>query len=183
MRLDRTTDLSLRLFRHDGRPGDVTRYRFVKSEYTPALDFEETLGEGLTIKWYDYRGSDCAGIDKAPLKGEYTVDGVRIPEGVRGNIGLVIDGLIDIPEDGIYTFWLNSDDGSMLRIDDEPVIDNDGAHSPREIIGQKALRKGLHKIHARYWDNNGGILQMGIIDGQGEKVNLNDKGWFRHVPE
>ena len=180
MKLDETTDLSLRLFRHDGRPGDVTRYRFVKSEYTPSLDFEQAPGEGLKVKWYDYRGSDCVGIDKAPLKGEYITDGVRIPEGVRGNIGLVIDGLIDIPDDGIYTFWLNSDDGSVLMIDDELVINNDGAHSPREIIGQKALRKGFHKIHARYWDNNGGTLQMGMIDGNGEKIGLDDKGWFRH---
>ena len=115
----------------------------------------------------------------APLAGEYVADGVMIPEGVGGNRGLLFDGYINIPEDGIYTFWLDSDDGSMLYIDGKTVIDNDGAHSPREIVGQKALRKGLHKLHARYWDYNGGMLRMGIISG-GKKILLDDKGWFSH---
>lgn len=178
--LTETTDLTLRLFRPDGTPGDMTRYRFVKSGYAPAAAPGKELSRGLSAAWYAYRGSSCAGIDEAPFKESFITDGIRIPAGVKGDIGLVFDGYIDIPRDGIYTFWLNSDDGSILVIDGETVIDNDGAHSPRERTGQKALRKGLHEVHARYFDHNGGLLQMGIIDASGQKIPLDGKGWFSH---
>ena len=47
---------------------------------------------------------------------------------VKGNIGLIIKGYINAPQDDIYTFALLSDDGSTLVIDGEQVIDNDGPH-------------------------------------------------------
>ena len=58
---------------------------------------------------------------------------------MKGNIGLVVTGYFNAPEDGIYTFNLLSDDGSTLKINGELVVDNDGPHSPREVTGQKAL--------------------------------------------
>lgn len=68
----------------------------------------------------------------------------------------------------IYTFALMSDDGSMLVIDGELIVDNDGPHSPCEITGQKALAKGLHPIQVKYFDNNGGTLSMRIIGPDGK---------------
>ena len=59
---------------------------------------------------------------------------------MKGNIGLVLTGYLEVPADGIYTFALLSDDGSTLMLDGELLGDNDGAHSPVEIIVQKALK-------------------------------------------
>ena len=58
------------------------------------------------------------------------VESVSIPEEVKGNIGLVLTGYLEVPADGIYTFALLSDDGSTLMLDGELLGDNDGAHSP-----------------------------------------------------
>ena len=91
---------------------------------------------------------------------------VSIPAEAKGNIGLVIKGFINVPEDGIYTFALPSDDGSTLVIAGDPVIDNDGPHGPREVIGQKALAKGYHPIEVRYFDSNGGMLKMEVRDSK-----------------
>ena len=54
-----------------------------------------------------------------------------------------------MPKDDIYTFALLSDDGSTLVIDGEQVIDNDGPHGPREVIGQKAL--SIFCVMERNW--------------------------------
>ena len=103
-------------------------------------------------------------MDAAPVKGEYVVESVSIPEEVKGNIGLVLTGYLEVPADGIYTFALLSDDG---------------AHSPVEIIVQKALKAGLHPIEVRYFDCNGGVLQMELVNEKGEKEVL-PSAWLKH---
>ena len=89
----------------------------------------DKLVQGLTATWYDYTGPSCAGITTAPLKGTYHINQVTIPNEVKGNIGLVITGFIYVPADGAYGFMLTSDDGSLLSIDGQVVVDNDGEHS------------------------------------------------------
>lgn len=125
---------------------------------------------GLTAVWHEYRGESCAGIESAPVNGTYEVPEVSIPQGVKGNIGLVITGFIRVPEDDIYTFRLMSDDGSTLVIDQRMIIDNDGPHSPREMIGQHAMKAGLHPIEVKYFDYNGGVLEMKVKGSNGEEV-------------
>jgi alpha-L-fucosidase len=65
-------------------------------------------------------------------------------------------GFINIPADGIYTFGLNSDDGSKLYLGDNLVIDNDGPHGPTLKSADVALGKGLHAIRISFFENSGG---------------------------
>jgi hypothetical protein len=44
------------------------------------------------------------------------------------NFGFVFTGTLIVPEDGEYTFIMDSDDGSRLSIDGKMVIDHDGIH-------------------------------------------------------
>ena len=73
-------------------------------------------------------------------------------------------------EDGIYTFALKSDDGSLLKIDGNMVVDNDHPQSPHEEIAQQALRAGLHRIEVRYYDHNGGMLRLWVSDKEGHRL-------------
>ena len=123
--------------------------------------------------WHEGRFDSCAAIQKIPVKATFEVSDVTIPSEVKGDIGLVIKGYINIPVEGIYTFYLLSDDGSILKIDDEIVVDNDGPHAPAEISGQKALAKGLHPIEVQYFDYNGGLLQLNVYDPSGKKMDVN----------
>ena len=61
-----------------------------------------------------------------------------------------------MPADAIYRFVLDSDDGSVLRIDGETVIDRDGGRSPGESYGSAALSAGLHRIDLDYFQGGGG---------------------------
>ena len=142
LKVTETTEFTFRTFRANGKPCDTFTTKFIKGEFSPASS-ETPAGKGLEAVWYDFKGNKCADIDKASRKGSYNVTEVSIPAEAKGNIGLVIKGFINVPEDGIYTFALTSDDGSTLVIDGDPVIDNDGPHGPREVIGQKALAKRI----------------------------------------
>ena len=77
------------------------------------------------------------------------------------SFGFDFNGYIEIPSDGLYSFFVNSDDGSRLYIDDGVVVSNDGVHSESEAQGSVALLAGKHKIRVTYFDNSGGnILEV-----------------------
>ncbi|MFQ5528811.1 MAG: family 20 glycosylhydrolase [Gemmatimonadota bacterium] len=71
--------------------------------------------------------------------------------------GLVFDGYVNVPEDGVYEFELASDDGSRLTIGSEIVVDHDGLHGMSARTGQIALRQGLHSLHLSFFQAGGGV--------------------------
>lgn len=65
-------------------------------------------------------------------------------------------GNLTIPKTGKYTFFIASDDGSRVYIDDELLIDNDGLHGMSERNSAVDLAAGPHRIAITYFDNGGG---------------------------
>lgn len=64
-------------------------------------------------------------------------------------------GYINVPTDGQYTFYTNSDDGSKLYIDNVLVVNNDSLHSATEKFGTIGLKAGKHAITVDYFEKNG----------------------------
>lgn len=170
LKISETTDFTFRTFKANGKPMDIVTTKFIKSTYSAATDVKPSH-KGLEATWYDFRGNDCKDITSATKKGTYKIDNVSIPKEAKGNIGLVIEGYIEVPTDDIYTFFLTSDDGSTLVIDQDTVVDNNGPHAPKEVIGQKALSKGYHPIKVEYFDHNGGMLKLEIKDSKGNPIS------------
>ena len=168
--LTETTDLTLRVFRPTGKRSDIVKTHFEKTEYSPATTAAPS-NPGLKATWHDFKGKTCAEIAAAPVKKTYRVEDVTIPKGVKSFIiGLTYKGYINIPEDGIYSFYLSSDDGSMLYIDGKQVIDNDGLHAPGEVTGQAALKQGYHPIEVQYFDHGGGSINLKVCDNNGKEM-------------
>jgi len=65
-------------------------------------------------------------------------------------------GLIQIQQDGDYTFYLSSDDGSRLWIDGQLVIDNNGLHGMVEKTATLSLTSGYHDLRVEFFENTGG---------------------------
>jgi len=65
------------------------------------------------------------------------------------------EGYINIPEDGLYTFYLATNDGGRLYIDDFELINNDGLHPLAEVNRSIALKSGLHPISVKYFQEGG----------------------------
>ena len=68
------------------------------------------------------------------------------------------DGYLLVEEDGNYEFSLNSDDGSLLYINDELIIDNGGTHGSRMMSNSIFLNRGANKINIRFQDFGGGAV-------------------------
>lgn len=81
----------------------------------------------------------------------FDISGAPAPDG----FAYVFDGFIEIPADGLYTFYLNSDDGSKLYIDEGIVVSNDGVHGTQEAEGSVALLAGMHSIRVCYFEKDG----------------------------
>jgi azurin len=73
----------------------------------------------------------------------------------RDAFGLVFNGLLDVPKDGEYTFFLGSDDGSRLVIDDQEIIRHDGIHAHSEKKHKVALAAGLRRVRVEYFEQSG----------------------------
>jgi hypothetical protein len=67
------------------------------------------------------------------------------------NFAFSYEGYINITRDGQYTFYLLSNDGSQLYLNDQLFIDNDGQHGDLEISAPVSLKAGKHKIALKYF--------------------------------
>jgi hypothetical protein len=97
-----------------------------------------------------------------PLKkGKTTSFDLASLKSAEDHFALRFSGFITIPEAGDYTFYLVSDDGSRLLIDNNQVVDNDGCHGETEKSGSITLTKGKHTIRIAYFENiNGEALRL-----------------------
>src|SRR5207244_13277867 len=62
-------------------------------------------------------------------------------------------GKIKIPKDAVYTFYLESDDGSRLLIDGKTVVDNGGLHDMQEQEANVELKAGERDLVIDYFEN------------------------------
>jgi hypothetical protein len=58
---------------------------------------------------------------------------------------------VNIPQDITMELMLLSDDGAILTVDDEEVINNDGIHAPDPVMATVKLAKGLRNFRVRYF--------------------------------
>ena len=80
---------------------------------------------------------------------------------------MTLEGNFPVETAGDYTFYLNSDDGSKLYIDDELVIDNDGDHSLLELKGTKQLTAGVHQIRIEFFEAGAEAILELDVEGPG----------------
>ena len=65
------------------------------------------------------------------------------------------DGVVELPTAGDWTFYVISDEGSQLFIDDLLVVDNDGLHTSTEASGVVNLSAGFHAIRVTMFEATG----------------------------
>ncbi len=86
--------------------------------------------------------------------------------GRSDNLGVVIEGFLRVTQTGIYTFSLQSDDGSQFWIDDQLIIDHDGLHASSSKTGRVALDAGHHAIRVEYFEATGdALVKLSWIQG------------------
>ena len=76
-------------------------------------------------------------------------------------------GMLRISIGGTYTFTLGSDDGSLLKLYDAAVVDNDGPHAYLERSGNAVLTAGDHPLEIAYFNTLGDRSLNVFIEGPG----------------
>lgn len=118
---------------------------------------EKGLKPGLRYSYYEGTWEMLPDFDELEAAASGTTSGFGLQvRQMEDNFGLVFKGYIKVKEEGIYTFYCNSDDGSKLWIGETLVVDNDGRHGPEELAGQIGLQKGIHPIRVIFFEADGG---------------------------
>lgn len=152
--IDHSRELKIAAFTAAGRRGDVQTISFEHQTYAPALKLNP-LTPGVDVGLFRGEFQTTTAIHGIP-DSSLILSNVTLPRSHPDAYALQFRGYLDVPATGIYSFFLTSDDGSVLRIADRLVVDNDGAHSGKEKSGQIALQQGLHEIALDYMDLGGG---------------------------
>jgi len=79
------------------------------------------------------------------------------------DFGADLFGQLLIPATGLYTFTLDSDDGSLLFIDGLLVVDDGGAHGPAVVSGSALLTAGVHPFEVQFFECCGGPSGVDLL--------------------
>lgn len=111
--------------------------------------------EGLRYAVYDGKWNKLPDFSqlKPALSGNVKTIDISARQG-KEEYAYVFEGFVKIPADGVYNFYISSDDGSKMWIDDV-VIDNDGPHGLTEKSVEIPLAKGFHYIKVQFFENSG----------------------------
>ena len=154
----------------------------------PAGDVsEDVLKPGLHYRVFHGQYSLVPDFSKETAAGEGVVTAVDVNQvSVDQNdyFAVELTGYFHAPQDGLYRLILSSDDGSMLHIGDELMIDNDGNH-PTQGVGELLyLAAGFHPIRIGYFQGNGDKELKLLVEkiGPGGKPVPVEKDMIRHRP-
>jgi len=126
----------------------------------PGLRFDYYTGSFFSV--HDYE-------DKKPKKSGVVTIVNTDPKESKKYIGFDFEGYINIPDEGLYTFYLVSNDGSEMYLHDELFIDNDGLHPAVESFKTVALKAGKHPVKIKYFQGAGSEILKLLWEGPGIK--------------
>ncbi|MCP4770433.1 MAG: hypothetical protein GY879_03375 [Planctomycetes bacterium] len=119
---------------------------------------QQQLLSGWNWKAFEYGGSPSTGPDfeTAVSFASGIAREVNAEYGGRKNsYGLTFEGVLMVPADGGYQFYLGSDDGSSLTIDGETVIEALVRQAHTRKDASHTLTAGAHRIRITYYEGGG----------------------------
>ena len=175
-----TTTIKARVYPSDGAASGIATEKVVLYTWKKAVSVKG-VQPGLRYQAFELKPTSTKDLQSiTPVQKGVTETVSIIPLTRKENVGLILDGYIKVPKDALYQFYLSSDDGSRLYIDDEEVIDYDGLHGSDVKQGGASLKRGFHKIRVEFIQATGGIdLQLKLSTGGGEKEAVSLK-WLFH---
>jgi hypothetical protein len=159
-------------------PADVTIKTFpARKNYSKATKLE--FKEGPALKTVSKPGNVKQGAwDKMPDLSKLT----PVKTGIAGqsfslndmprqtNYAVLIEGYLEITEEGYYIFALDSDDGSKFYLANQLLIDHHGLHATgNDRTFLVPLQKGLYPIRIEFFQKEGGagLNFVYVVPGEG----------------
>lgn len=153
--LDHSATIKARSFIKGQNPSYAASADFEKMTPAPAIKVKNPL-PGLH---YDYLEGYCVKVEdmkKYPVISfgiipTFTISAITD----KRSFAYTYQGYLDAPANGVYSIYLNSNDGGILSVDGKIIIDNDGFHRAQEKSKKLALAKGYHAVLLKYFQMGG----------------------------
>ena len=172
--------IKLAAFIPNGFRGDIYQLNFTKKSFAEAIQNTSTK-PGLVCTYYKNFFKNVGLMNGKTPDSTFIADNIIVPATVKApSFGLQYRGYIDIPADGIYSFYLTCDDGGILKIANEETVNNDGLHSAAEKNGQVALRKGLQPFALDFIEGGGGFTLKLKYSINGSTPAEVPSSWFKN---
>ena len=182
--IDKTCTLKAIAFFEDKRsikPAVAHFQRYDKLDLWPATVFIREPDPGLRYAYYEHGWQTLDQLASATATSNGVSEALAISHRTRDeHFAFVFDGVVSVPQDGIYTFKLTSDDGSRLYIDDKRVVDNDGLHGMETKQGVAPLAAGYHRVRVEYFNATGGMGLRLEWAGPGVRAGQIPSSAYRH---
>ena len=151
--LKETTIINAKGYKKGFVPSRTYSIQATKAVLRPALSIQPTK-HGVAYTYYEGEFQWVADLQKAKVVETGTIPepsilNAKLPD----HFGYIFTGYIYAPEDGVYEFSTRSDDGSVLYIGKEKVVDNDASHAAIDAMGRIPLQKGYHPFALHYFED------------------------------
>lgn len=174
--ITKTTVFKTRSYVDDIAPGYPITVHFRKIDMLEAVHVSG-LNPGIKYIYREGKGvlnarhQESAPIMDTGVLKTFNVDAIKDDR----PFGYNLEGYIMVPETGVYTFYLEANDGAILFINGKEIIDNDGGHRAQRLDSKIGLKKGWHPIKVDYFQQ--GLAKSLILTWEGPGVA------FQEVPE
>jgi hypothetical protein len=159
LRLEATTTIKAQAFPPDTVDAErpIAEATFSKVEPLAATS-PEKMEQGVDYAYYEGEFWELPDFSKLspPRRGQVEDFTLKVAGEREEHYAIVFTGYLDAPSEGVYTFYVNSDDGSRLYLHDTLVVDNDQQHGPLEQRGTVALAAGRQRFRLEYFQLGGG---------------------------
>ena len=111
---------------------------------------------GLQINYYEGDWDKMPDFSSITVKETFVTPSVTVAaKKGRERYGMVMQGFLTVATEDVYKFYLSSDDGSKLYLDELLLVDNDGLHGMIEKKGTMALAPGYHVFRIEFFNKTG----------------------------
>jgi len=121
----------------------------------PGTPIDNTDGQ-VNFQYFEGQWAAIPNYDELVVVAQGAQSGFSLAQKqATDNYGFRFATNLEIPADGLYSFYLASDDGSRMTIDGDVLIDNDGLHGNLEINQSVYLEAGNHHVLVEFFERDG----------------------------
>ena len=178
--------LKTRTFKEGFQPGYTSVLKFRELTPVPSIRLKNPSG-GIR---FDYREvwicKTTRQIDQYPILKTGILSRITSDPGfvTASNYSLVYTGYIKVPENGTYTFYVDTEYAAALWIDDILIASNESTDWLGERYGKISLQKGFHKIITKYFQVGGKTeLKLWWNRPGAGKQEIPASAWFHEVEQ
>jgi hexosaminidase len=178
--INKSQNIKVAAFTPSGKRGDIYTINYQQQTLAEPQN-PANISNGLTVAYYKGFFKGTTAIKAGAPDSVFIADNIIVPKSVNApSFGLKYRGYINVPQDGIYTFYLTCDDGGTLKVAGRETVDNDGLHSAIEKTGQVALKKGLQPFALDFVEGGGGFTLKLKYSKDGAAPADIPSDWFKH---